>query len=144
MDRPGQRLGAGAEMGSPQGRSSHRDGHGHADEEHIDAESDMDRAGFSPKLIVETPGDGATQAKGQDHAGRAHAQGHSPVGGDETHVGLKPDQEQEQDQSQISDQVQVRHRRGGKDGGRETGNAAHDRRSQQDAANDLGDDPRLA
>lgn len=94
--------------------------------------------------MVQTVGDSHAEGKGQGHSGQADGQGNLPVLGEEANINLEGNQEEEYDQAQIRDIVQDGDGFGGEDGGLKVGNAHHDRRAQQDAANDLGDDARLS
>lgn len=96
------------------------------------------------KLIEQAPGDRTTQAKGQYHAGEADAQSNAPVGHEHADVDLEADEEQEQHEADIGDQIQVGHGRRRKDGILEARDAHHHRGAQNDAADDLRDNARLA
>ncbi len=123
---------------------TYSNGHRNTDEQHKDSEADRLGSGFVAKLIVQTPRDGTSQPKGQRHAEDAHTGGHLPVADEEAQVDLEADEEEEEDESDVGDESEVGHGSGREDGVRESGNAAHDGRAQQDAAHDLGDDSRLA
>lgn len=88
--------------------------------------------------------DGTANTKGQDHAGKAHAQRHLPIREEHAHVDFQAYQEQEQNQAQIGHQGQAGHGGGWEDGLLEAGNAHHDGGTKNDAANDFGNDTGLS
>jgi hypothetical protein len=96
------------------------------------------------KVLVQTPGNGTPQAEREGHAANADAQGNAPVAGQEAHIDFEANKEQEKHEAEVRNQTQIRHGIFGEDCRGEMGNATKHRRAQKDAANDLGDDPRLA
>lgn len=123
---------------------AYRNSHSNANKQHIYPKTDRHRARLVPKLMVQSPRYRAAQPKGQHHTRQPHAERDLPVADEEPQVDLQPDEEQEQHQAEVGDEVEVRHGGGGEDGGREAGDAAHDGRAEQDAADDFGDDAGLA
>lgn len=94
--------------------------------------------------MVQPPGDGKAEAERQQHAGDPHAQSHPPVVGEQADVDLEADEEEEQEEAEVGDIVEDGH------GGRredlilEVRDPRQDGRAQENAADDLGDDPGLA
>lgn len=120
------------------------DGEGGADKEAEDAEADGLGALVALKLLVQAPGDGVAEAEGQGHARERHADGGPPVVAEHAQIDLEAGQEEEDDEAEIGNVGQDGHAVGGEDVGLEAGDAHHDGRAEQDAADDLGDDTRLA
>lgn len=122
---------------------THGNGHCDADEEEKRPKRDVLDARLVAKLVVQAVGDCAAQGKRKGHAGSAHAQRGLPITHEPAQIDLEPDDEQKQDQPDVRDETEIRHGRGGENRLREPRDAAHDRRAEEDAADDFGDDARL-
>ena len=110
--------------------AAHRDGNGDTDEEQIGTKSDVLNAFVVPKLIIETPSEGATQGKRQSQASKSDRGSHAPVAHKEANIGLETNEEEVKNETEIGDQCQVGNRVIREDGGAKVGNAAHNRRGQ--------------
>lgn len=96
------------------------------------------------ELVVYAPCDGVPQAKGQDKTTQADAQGNAPIGGEQADVDFESDEEKKQDEAEVGDVVEHGKRIGGEDVFFKVRDARQHGRTQQNAADDLGDDARLA
>jgi hypothetical protein len=121
-----------------------RDGHRHTDEQREREEGD--RVAVHDRVRgVQQRGEQHAEGERQDDRRQRDRDGDPLAAADERQVDLEPDQEHEQHQPELGQDVQV-----GPDVGREelrvqiTGQRAEQRRTQQDAGDDLPDHGRLA
>ncbi|KAI3476332.1 hypothetical protein L1887_62096 [Cichorium endivia] len=88
--------------------------------------------------------DGSAHAEGEDHACDADCGGLLGASADDAHVDLEADEEEEEDETEGGDEVEVGERRRWEDVLCEAGDATHGGGAEEDAADDLCDDTRLA
>jgi hypothetical protein len=122
---------------------AHRDRHCNTNKQQIRAEIGMSHAGLRSKRMIQTIRDSGTEPKGHNHARSRDARRYPPVTDEKTQVGLEADDEQKKHETQVGDKIQVGNRCSREDGICESGDPSHYRWTQDDAGNDLCDDPRL-
>ena len=124
--------------------AAYSDSHGDTNEQHEDAEIDVDGSWLIFELVVQAHSNGTSQAKGNGHAKHSNAQHHLPIAHQKTQIHLQSYYEQEEHEPEICNEVELRHGHVREYGIPEAGYAAHDGGAQQNASYDLGDDARLA
>ena len=60
-------------------KQTHGDGHGNANEEHICADANGHKTLVVTKLMIESVGDGTSQAKWESHTRRSNAERYPPI-----------------------------------------------------------------
>ena len=94
--------------------------------------------------MIDGDRDGGAEPEGQDEAGDGYRARRACVAAEHARVYLHAHDEHEENEAEVRGEVQHGHGRGREDGRGEAGDAAHDGRAEDDAANDFCDDPRLA
>ena len=94
--------------------------------------------------MIEAVGDGKAQAKGHQHTSNPYARGYAPVGGKHANVHLESDDEEVEQEAKVRHIVKHGHGILGEYLLLEIGDPCEDRRTQEDTANDLGNDPGLS
>lgn len=123
---------------------SHSDGNRNTDEEHVDREVHVLDTVFITELVVQAPRDGTSKPERHRQAREGHRCRDTPIAHQEAHVGLQADHEEVQHETKICDEVEVDDGLLGEDGIAEARDMPHDGGPQDDSADDLSDDARLA
>ena len=122
---------------------AYRNGNGHTNEKKIRAEIDVYNARVGAELVVEAPGQSAAQCEGQRKSSKGDSRGNAPIADEEANIGLETNEEKVQDKTEVGDEREAGQRFVGEDVLLETGDAAHDRGTEDDATDDFGNNARL-
>jgi hypothetical protein len=130
--------------GSMSWSGAYRNGNGHTNEKKIRAEIDVYNARVGAELVVEAPGQSAAQCEGQRKSSKGDSRGNAPIADEEANIGLETNEEKVQDETEVGDEREAGQRFVGKYVLLETGDAAHNRGTEDDATDDFGNNARLA
>jgi L-rhamnose isomerase len=116
---------------------THSNSHGYANEQHEDREVDLYHSWLVLEFIVQSNRNGASHTKRNNHADNSNIESNLPVAQQKAQIYLQADDEEKQRKSKIGDEVQIGHRLGWKDGLCKPWDAAEDRRTKEDTADNL-------
>ena len=123
---------------------AYRNSHGNTNEEQICPQADGHETLIITELVVEAVRDCASEPEGKSHPRRSNTERYSPVPDQKPQVHLESHEEEEEDQTDIGRRGECRHGGCWEDGIGEAWGTAEDRGTEEDAADDLCDDPWLS
>ena len=83
-------------------KQTYGDGHGNANEEHICAKANGHKTLVLTKLMIESVGDGTSQAKWESHTRSSNTERYPPILYEKPQIHLESYQEEEEDQTNVS------------------------------------------
>jgi hypothetical protein len=96
------------------------------------------------EFVVDCYGDGCSETEWEEDTRAGYGESGTPSFAEDRGVDFETDKEEEEDETDGGDEVEVWEGRWWEYGGGEAGDSTHHGRTEDDAADDFGDDARLA